>query len=353
MTRQKGVVFGGCGFIGVHCTARLLREGCVTYCVDNLSRPGASANLEWLQQCAAPASNGELVFLHADVRDAAAVDDVFAQAAGVDIVLHQAAQVAVTTSVQDPRTDFETNALGTLNVLESLRHLAPGALLIFSSTNKVYGESEQLAVVEDARRYRYADLPEGVSESQPLDFHSPYGCSKGAADQYVRDYARIYGLDTVVFRQSCIYGTHQYGMEDQGWVAWFIIAAVLGKEVTIFGNGKQIRDLLWIDDLLDAYWAAWARRDAVSGRIFNMGGGPQRTLSLLELVEAIARHSGIKIQPALADWRPGDQKVYVSDIARARQELQWEPQVCPDEGVKRLLDWVRENADMLRSLLGS
>ena len=353
MTQRNGVVFGGCGFIGVHCTARLLEEGRVTYCVDNLSRRGTRANLEWLEQRVAPRSRGELVFINADIRDAAAVDEVFGRAVGTDVVLHQAAQVAVTKSVEDPRTDFETNALGTLNILESMRQSAPDALLIFSSTNKVYGESDQLAVVEEPTRYRYADLPEGVSEAHPLDFHSPYGCSKGAADQYVRDYARIYGLSTVVFRQSCIYGTHQYGMEDQGWVAWFVIAAVLGKEVTIFGNGKQIRDLLWIDDLLDAYWAAWERRDAVAGQIFNMGGGPQRTLSLLELLQAIERQGGPRMEPAFADWRPGDQKVYVSDITRARRDLDWEPRVCPSEGVERLLAWVRENRDLLCSFVGS
>ena len=293
------------------------------------------------------------MFVRADVRNAIAVDEVLKRASGAAIVLHQAAQVAVTKSVEDPRSDFETNALGTLNVLESVRRLAPDAVLIYSSTNKVYGESAKLAVVEGQTRYLYADLPDGISESHPLDFHSPYGCSKGAADQYVRDYARIYGLSTVVFRQSCIYGTHQYGMEDQGWVAWFIIATVLGKKVTIFGNGKQVRDLLWIDDLLDAYWAAWERRDSVSGQVFNMGGGPQRTLSLLELIDIINCRGDDRVEPVFADWRPGDQRVYVSDITRARQVLDWEPHVCPNEGVGRLLAWVQGNVDMLRSFVKS
>ena len=222
-------------------------------------------------------------------------------------MLHLAAQVAVTTSVTDPRADFDINALGTFNVLEAVRLAGGGPAVIYSSTNKVYGNLEHVRVVERGGRYAYEDLPDGVDESEPLDFHSPYGCSKGAGDQYVRDYARIYGLKTVVFRQSCIYGTRQFGIEDQGWIAWFCLATLRGQGFTIFGDGKQIRDTLWVGDLVDAYEAALGRIDAVSGEVFNVGGGPSNTLSLLELVAMLEQHFGRKLDPAprrLAAGRP-------------------------------------------------
>ena len=249
-----------------------------------------------------------------------------------DAVLHLAAQVAVTTSVADPRADFEINALGTFNVLEAVRLAGAGPAVLYSSTNKVYGNLEHVHVVERDGRYAYENFPTGVDESEPLDFHSPYGCSKGAGDQYVRDYARIYGLKTVVFRQSCIYGTRQFGIEDQGWIAWFCLATLRGQPFTIFGDGKQIRDTLWVDDLINAYEAAIERIDTVSGEVFNVGGGPSNTLSLLELVAMLEAHFGRKLNPPFADWRPGDQRVFVADIGKAERLLGWRPEVSTARG---------------------
>jgi CDP-paratose 2-epimerase len=261
--------------------------------------------------------------------------------------LHLASQVAVTTSVADPRHDFEVNALGTLNVLEAVRTAAAGGpAVLYASTNKVYGGMEEMHIVERDGRYAYADCPGGVSEEAPLDFHSPYGCSKGCGDQYVIDYSRIYGLRTVSLRQSCIYGTRQFGIEDQGWIAWFCVAATMGRPFTIYGDGKQIRDALWVGDLLDCYERALARIDVVSGQAFNVGGGPANTLSLNELVAKLAHAFARRFDVPYAAWRPGDQRVFVADVSKARRLLGWEPTTKIDEGVDRLLRWVRENSNL-------
>ena len=335
---QKWIITGGAGFIGCHAAATLHEQGHRVVLVDNLSRRGADTNLAWLGE------RGVTEFVRADVRDAKAMAEVIGRHADADCVLHLAAQVAVTTSVADPRHDFEVNALGTFNVLEAVR-TAAGArpAVIYSSTNKVYGNLEHVRVVERDGRYAYEDLPEGVDEAEPLDFHSPYGCSKGTGDQYCIDYARIYGLRTVTFRQSCIYGTRQFGIEDQGWIAWFCVAAVTGQPFTIFGDGKQIRDTLWVGDLVDAYQRALARMDAVAGEVFNVGGGPSNTLSLNELVAVLDREFGARFDPPYADWRPGDQRVFVADIRKAERLLGWRPRVSTMEGVERLLRWVRDN----------
>jgi len=256
-------------------------------------------------------------------------------------VAHLAAQVAVTHSVTDPREDFERNAFGTFNVLEAVRKFSPRAFFIFASTNKVYGALSQARVRLAEGRYALASHPLGVSEEAPLDFHSPYGCSKGCADQYVRDYTRIYGLRTAVFRQSCIYGPWQYGEEDQGWVAWFLIAALTGKAITIYGDGRQVRDILHIDDLLALYDRAWARPGRSAGAVLNTGGGPGSTLSLRELLRWIRDRLGISPGISYTDWRPGDQKVYVSDISKARRSLGWAPRVSIDAGLGSLADWLR------------
>ncbi|MFH0793188.1 MAG: GDP-mannose 4,6-dehydratase, partial [bacterium] len=265
-------------------------------------------------------------------------------------VLHLAAQVAVTTSVADPREDFEVNALGTFNLLEAIRASKTNPIVIYSSTNKVYGGMEKVEVVERNNRYRYKDFDQGIPESIQLDFHSPYGCSKGAADQYVRDYSRIYGMRTVVLRQSCIYGYRQFGVEDQGWVAWFIIAAQLGKPITIYGDGKQVRDILFIEDLIDAFDLAIKKIAKVSGRVFNIGGGPKNQMSLLELLGMIEKLAGKAPEFSFSDWRPGDQRVYVSSIEKAAAELGWKPKTDMKTGIKRLFDWVAENRQMLKNL---
>jgi CDP-paratose 2-epimerase len=285
--------------------------------------------------------------LHIDIRNYAALRAALSHHSDVDVVLHLAAQVAVTTSVENPREDFEINAWGTFNVLEAIRELRIDPIMLFASTNKVYGEMEHVEVVEEAQRYRYKDLPEGAPLDTPLDFHSPYGCSKGAADQYVRDYARIYGMRTIVFRNSCIYGQRQFGVEDQGWVAWFCIAAVLGKPITIYGDGKQIRDILYIDDLVAAFQQAIAHIDVTQGQVYNIGGGPDNTLAIWsEFGPLLQRLAGRPIPVTYADWRPGDQHVFVADISRAHHDFGWQPTIGVEQGIERLYHWVVANKDL-------
>jgi CDP-paratose 2-epimerase len=333
----KFIVIGGAGFIGCNTAHRLLRRGDSVVVVDNLSRKGTESNLAWLREC------GPVDFVRADVRDAQAMRAVFAEHEA-DTVVHLAGQVAVTTSVVNPREDFEINALGTINVLEGIRESGQKPLLIYASTNKVYGGMEEIAIQEGETRYSYRDYPLGIPETAPLDFHSPYGCSKGAADQYVRDYHRIYGLPTVVFRQSCIYGYRQFGVEDQGWVAWFVIAAVLGRSISIYGNGKQVRDVLFVEDLVDAYLLAHENRERVAGRIYNVGGGPTRTMSVwAEFGPLLESLLGKPLPITQGPWRPGDQPVYISDIRRVAHELGWQPKTGVREGVEKLFEWVREN----------
>jgi CDP-paratose 2-epimerase len=330
------LITGGAGFIGVNAARHFADRGWQVSVLDNLSRRGTEDNLRWLQESV------PVRFERADVRDSAAVDRTVA-GLRPDFLLHLAGQVAVTTSVTNPREDFEINALGTFNVLEAVRRNSPETFFIDASTNKVYGRMEHIGVVERNERYEYRDLPDGADETQPLDFHSPYGCSKGAAEQYTTDYARIYGLRTAAFRQSCIYGTRQFGIEDQGWVAWFTIAAVLGKPITIYGDGKQIRDVLHVDDLARAYEAAYEHRDAATGQAFNIGGGPGNTMSLRELLAYLEAELGIKIPLQWSDWRPGDQPVFVCNVGKAQRLLGWQPTIGVAEGVRRLILWVRAN----------
>jgi CDP-paratose 2-epimerase len=335
------LVTGGAGFIGCNYVHRLLGRGDDVIVYDNLSRRGAEANVSWLREAYGA---GAFDLKAEDIRDK---DALLAAVEGVDVVVHLAGQTAVTTSVLDPRSDFQDNALGTFNVLEAARQIPSKPVLLYASTNKVYGEMEQTTVVEEETRYAYRDRPHGIPETQPLDFHSPYGCSKGAGDQYVRDYARIYGLPTVVFRQSCIYGPRQMGVEDQGWVAWFIIAAVQRKPITIYGDGKQVRDVLYIDDLLDAYDAAIERVESAAGEIYNIGGGPAHTMSVWEEFRPLLEDLlGRSIPVSYDDWRPGDQRIYVSDIRKAEEDLDWRPRVGVEAGVRHLYEWVIANRDL-------
>ncbi|MBN1260761.1 MAG: SDR family NAD(P)-dependent oxidoreductase [Anaerolineae bacterium] len=340
------LITGGAGFIGSNTAHALLKSGHRVIIVDNLSREGSKKNLHWLQ-----ATHEGLQFERVDVREYAALRAVIERHADIDALVHLAAQVAVTTSVVNPREDFEINALGALNVLEAVRETGINPAILYASTNKVYGGMETIQIGETETRYYYEDLPEGVSEEMPLDFHSPYGCSKGSADQYMRDYHRIYGLRTIVFRNSCIYGPRQFGVEDQGWVAWFIIAALLQRPLTIYGNGKQVRDILFVADLVQAFLKAVERIDQTAGQIYNMGGGPENTLAVWSefqplLSELFAR----PITAAYADWRPGDQKVYVSNTAKARRELDWEPEVNVRQGIKRLYEWVVANRGLFEDV---
>lgn len=337
---MKTIITGGAGFIGSNAASRYLRRGDQVVIVDNLGRDGVQKNLDWL------GSQGSLEFVRLDIRNAEELAGLFHQHRDADRVLHLAAQVAVTTSVTAPREDFDINALGTFNVLEAMRQAGMTAPFLYSSTNKVYGEMTDLGVVEKDGRYTYQSLPSGVSEERNLDFHSPYGCSKGCADQYVIDYHRIYGLRTIVFRQSCIYGYRQFGAEDQGWIAWFMIASQLDRPITIYGDGKQVRDILFIDDLLDAYDAGFAAAGKVAGRAYNIGGGPANVLSLLELLAYIGKRRNQKLPYGTSDWRPGDQKVFISDIRCAQKELGWCPKIACAQGLDLLYDWVSQNRQM-------
>ncbi|MBN8580264.1 MAG: GDP-mannose 4,6-dehydratase [Anaerolineae bacterium] len=340
MSKQY-LVTGGAGFIGSNYVHRLLARGEKVTIYDNFSRGGAPRNLEWLK-----AEFGEKAFevVVGDVRDAVRITEAAQQS---DVIVHLAGQVAVTTSVTNPRDDFESNALGTFNVLEAARASGRKPIVMYASTNKVYGGMEDVELFEEPTRWRYKDLVGGCPETQPLDFHSPYGCSKGTGDQYVRDYARMYDLPTVVFRQSCIYGPRQFGIEDQGWVAWFIIAAVMGKPMTIYGDGKQVRDILHVNDLIQAYDLAVEKIDVAKGQVYNLGGGPSNVMSIwAEFGPKLEKMIGSSLNVSRGDWRPGDQRVFYADVSKAKQELGWEPKINVDEGVNMLFDWVNKNKSL-------
>ncbi len=341
---MKSIITGGAGFIGSNLAARLLERGDKVIILDSLSRVGSRKNLEWLR------GKGEVIFHYLDIKNYPAVREIISLHSDTEAIFHFAAQVAVTLSVKNPREDFETNALGTFNILEAIREEGINPVLLYSSTNKVYGSLESLKVEEGEKRYYLPDYPEGIDEEFPLDFHSPYGCSKGTADQYVRDYARIYGLKTVVLRQSCIYGPHQFGIEDQGWVAHFVISWLLGKPITIYGNGKQVRDLLYIDDLIDLCLLCVEKIEQVKGEIFNVGGGPENTFSLLELLDYL-REKGIKGEIKFSSPRPGDQKVFIANIGKAKDKLHWKPRVGVEEGVDKLIAWIRGNLPLIKEAI--
>ncbi len=327
MTR-KYFITGGAGFIGSNYVHRLVQRGEDVTVYDNLSRAGAPKNVAWLEK-----TFGKDAFrlIRGDVRDAARLAE---SARDADVIAHLAGQVAVTTSVTNPRDDFEANALGTFNALEAARLSGKNPIFLYSSTNKVYGGMEDVELIERATRWEYKALINGASESQPLDFHSPYGCSKGTGDQYVRDYARIYG-------------PRQFGVEDQGWLAWMTIAAVTGKQITIYGDGKQVRDVLHVNDLLNAYDTAIEKIDTARGQVYNMGGGPRNVLAVwAEFGPILERLLGKKIEVARSDWRPGDQRVFYADYSKAKRELGWEPRIDLEEGIEMLFDWVKANKDL-------
>ncbi|MCS7055507.1 MAG: GDP-mannose 4,6-dehydratase [Thermoflexales bacterium] len=343
---MRVLITGGAGFIGCNLAAHHLNQGNHVILVDNLSRPRTQHNLNWLRQKVEAGCDGRLSFYQDDIRDFKRLCEILAETQP-DLVVHLAGQVTVTHSLLDPRADFEINVLGTFNVLEAIRLQPQPPAMIYASTNKVYGGLEDVTVVLDGARYRYRDYPDGIGEDRPVDPKSPYGCSKCAGDLYTRDYARIYGLRTVVFRQSTIYGPRQFGLEDQGWLAWLMIATVTGRPITIYGDGQQVRDMLHVDDLIAAYDAAWARIDSVAGEVFNIGGGPANTLSIWSetgpLLEAWA---GRKIPVTYADWRPGDQRVFISNNRKAERLLGWTPKVGIQQGARQLWDWIVANRDL-------
>jgi CDP-paratose 2-epimerase len=335
-SRRPVLITGGAGFIGTNLAHRLLRSGRPVRIYDNLSRPGAEQNLRWLR-----AAHGSRVQVaQGDVQSTARLREALAD---VGTVFHLAAQVAVTTSLADPRDDFAVNAAGTLNLLELIRETGRRIALVFTSTNKVYGALDDVPLVASATRYHPAADLRGINEARPLSFHSPYGCSKGTADQYVLDYARGYGVDATVFRMSCIYGPHQYGTEDQGWVAHFLIRAQQDLPITIYGDGKQVRDLLYIDDLIEAFLLAGQHLPEIAGQAFNIGGGPDNTISLCELVERISALSGDAPEIVYGPWRVGDQRWYVSDPSKFERATGWRPKTNVDDGIRQLHQWISLN----------
>lgn len=345
---QKNIlIIGGAGFIGINAARRFHASGWNVTILDNFSRKGTDHNVRVLleESPTIKVITGDVVTNFEGLKEAVE---------GQDAVLHLAAQVAVTTSITDPRNDFEQNILGTFNVLEAIRLSASKPALLYSSTNKVYGGLEEYEVEEFEKRYEFKNSELrtwGIPESQHLDFHSPYGCSKGSADQYVHDYARIYGLKTVVLRQSCVYGDHQFGVEDQGWVAWFSIAALFNKNLTIYGNGKQIRDLLYVGDATELYEIIFGKMDTLSGNVYNLGGGPQNTLSLIELIELMRVNLNYDKQPAFSEIRAGDQPIFVADVRRLEQDTGWKPTTSVPEGIGKLHEWIKRNEDAIRSVL--
>lgn len=343
------MVTGGGGFVGSHVVERMAKEGCEVLAIDSFSRSVVLGDhylgreilrSNWERIKSIPAVST----LEADVRDAPTIERAVHDA---DIVVHTAGQVAVTTSLRDPRTDFDINVVGTLNVLEAARKAGSNPTIVFCSTNKVYGNHvNEIPVRIRGSRYEFDDpaFTHGVPESMQVDncHHSPYGVSKLAADLYVQEYSRSYALPTAVFRMSCIYGTRQFGMEDQGWVAHFVLSALADRPLTIYGDGKQVRDVLFVDDLVTAFEAYIARAKGLGGRVFNIGGGRTNTLSLIELTTKLETLLEKRLRVSYAEWRPADQKVYISDIRKVRDELDWAPRVTPADGVARLIKWARD-----------
>ena len=336
---MKLLITGGCGFLGSNLARYALTRGYELSVFDNLYREGSQANLSWLT------SQGNFRFIHGDIRNTNDIATAV-RAVSPDAIFHLAGQVAMTTSIANPRMDFEVNAMGSLNLLEAVRLHAPEAAVVYSSTNKVYGDLEQYGYRENDTRYECSDRPDGFDENTPLDFHSPYGCSKGAADQYMLDYARIFGLKTVVFRHSSMYGGRQFATYDQGWIGWFCQQAVATKNgtieapFTISGSGKQVRDVLHADDMISLYYAALENITAAHGKVFNIGGGIANSLSLLELFALLEEYSGVTLSYTKLPPRESDQRVFVADINKASSLLGWKPAVSSKEGVKKMLEWV-------------
>jgi CDP-paratose 2-epimerase len=339
-SRSSGVtlITGGAGFVGANLAHRLLSDGRRVLIFDNLSRPGVEQNLQWLKD----AHGDALEIAIDDIRDRAAIARAVGRACQV---FHFAAQVAVTTSLADPIEDFSINAGGTLNVLEAVRAQRNPPGVVMTSTNKVYGALEDVPLEQGAQGYTPVDAAtrkRGISERRPLDFHSPYGCSKGTADQYVRDYARSYGLSTIVFRMSCIYGPRQFGTEDQGWVAHFLLRAIDGEPITLYGDGNQVRDILFVDDLVEAFLLAERHIGRLTGEAFNIGGGPANTVSLLDLLERIEHLHGKSPHVSFESWRTGDQRYYVSDTEAFHDATGWSARVHVGEGIELLHGWLIE-----------
>lgn len=341
---MKLLITGGCGFLGTNLASHALKRGDDLIVFDNLYRQGSTANLIWLQQ------QGKFRFEHGDIRNQNDITRVV-QEIKPDAIFHLAGQVAMTTSIANPRMDFEVNAMGTFNLLEAVRLYSPNTTVIYSSTNKVYGDLEQFTYKETETRYICVEKPNGFDENISLEFHSPYGCSKGSADQYMLDYARIFGLNTAVFRHSSMYGGRQFATYDQGWIGWFCQKAIetkkgiLKESFTISGTGKQVRDVLHADDMIKLYFAAIQNIENINGQAFNIGGGIENSLSLLELFSLLEKELDIELHYEKLPPRESDQKIFVADIAKAKKLIEWKPEVSKENGVKKMIEWVSNNLD--------
>jgi len=338
---MKILVTGGAGFLGSNLSNYTLEQDHQLFVLDNLYREGSTQNLDWLNK------QGEFNFFHADIRNNNDVERIIKKVKP-DVIFHLAGQVAMTTSLENPIMDFEVNVQGSVNVLEAVRKYSPDSIVIYSSTNKVYGDLEYVDFKENDKRYEAVNYPEGFDEKTNLDFHSPYGCSKGAADQYMLDYARMFDLNTVVFRHSSIFGGRQFSTKDQGWVGWFCQKALeikrgeLDEPFTISGNGKQVRDILYADDLINCYFAAVENINQAKGEAFNIGGGINNSFSLLELFDYLEGLLDIEMNYKEIDWRESDQKVFIANINKAKKLLNWEPKTDKFTGVKNMVDWIKE-----------
>lgn len=337
---MKYLITGGCGFVGSNLAAEVLKRGEELFIIDNLYRFGSDANLAWLRTI------GKFKFYSADTRNTNDVEMIIKEVKP-DYIFHLAGQVAMTTSISNPRLDFETNGLGTFNILDAVRKYSPNAIILYSSTNKVYGDFENFNFIERQTRFVCEEYPNGFPETITLDFHSPYGCSKGTADQYLLDFYRIYGIRTIVFRHSSMYGVNQHATFDQGWIGWFCKKALETKNdkitepFTIQGNGKQVRDVLYSTDIVNLYFSAKDCKDAY-GQVFNIGGGISNSLSLLELFNMLEKELSINMKYRKLDWRESDQKVFIADISKAKKIINWEPKVSKEVGINNMLEWLMQ-----------
>jgi CDP-paratose 2-epimerase len=339
---MKYLITGGCGFLGSNIASEILKQGDELIVFDSLYRYGSYQNKEWLE------TQGDFVFIHGDIRNTNDVEKTIKEYKP-DVIYHLAGQVAMTTSISDPRMDFEINVGGSFNLLNAVRLYSPESTIIYSSTNKVYGDLEQFTYEETETRYKCIEKPNGFDESVNLDFHSPYGTSKGSADQYMLDFARIYGIKTAVFRHSSMFGGRQFATYDQGWLGWFTQKALeiktntLKEPFTISGNGKQVRDLLYASDCVDLYLKASQKIDTIKGQAFNIGGGMQNSSSLLELFSFLETELDIKMTYTQLPPRESDQKVFVADISKAKELIGWEPKVSKEEGIRKMIQWVKND----------
>jgi CDP-paratose 2-epimerase len=342
IVQMRYLITGGCGFLGSNLAAKVLKNGDELIVFDNLYRTGTELNLQWLKTL------GEFKFYHSDIRSYNDVEFAIRESKP-DVIFHLAGQVAMSTSLENPRFDFEVNVIGGNNILEVVRKFSPNTIVTYSSTNKVYGDLEWIDYEETETRYLAKGYEKGFDEIVPLDFQSPYGCSKGATDQYMLDYAKMFGIKTIVFRHSSIFGGRQYATADQGWIGWFVKQALdiknnnLKEPFTISGTGKQVRDVLFGDDLIDCYFAAINAIDITQGKVYNIGGGIENSLSLLELFSLLEKELNIKMNYKELPWRKSDQKVFVADVSLANKDFGWSPKISSKEGVRRMIQWVNQS----------